>query len=71
MPTAEEDSLPYTDADYYGFVLTGLSGVIEDAEASDCASEGIELLRQARDLFWAEFRQRHPGAWDGIKQTNS
>lgn len=64
MPTAEENSPPYSDADFYGFVLTGLFGVIDDAEASQCDPEGIALLRQARDLFWAEFQQRHPGAWD-------
>jgi hypothetical protein len=71
MPTAEENSPPYTDADYYGFVLTGLFGVIDDAEASDCDPRGVALLRQARDLFWAEFKQRHPGAWDSPKQTGS
>jgi hypothetical protein len=64
MPTTEDNSPPYNDADYYGFVLTGLFGVIEDAEASECDPEGIALLVQARDLFWAEFQRRHPGAWD-------
>lgn len=63
MPTAEENSPPFTAADYYGFVLTGLFGVIDDAEASECNPEGIALLEQARDLFWAEFQERHPGAW--------
>uniref|UniRef100_UPI0035CA38D4 hypothetical protein n=1 Tax=uncultured Sphingomonas sp. TaxID=158754 RepID=UPI0035CA38D4 len=70
MPTAEENSPPYTDADYYGFVLTGLFGVIDDAEASGCDAKGIALLRQASDLLWAEFQKRHPGAWDR-KQTDS
>jgi len=69
MPTTEENSPPHTAADYYGFVLTSLFGVIDDAEASDCNPEGIALLRQARDLFWAEFQRRHPGAWDR-KQTD-
>jgi hypothetical protein len=64
MPTSEENSPPYTDANYYGFVLTGLFGVIDDAEASACNPEGIALLRQASDLFWEEFQRRHPGAWD-------
>ncbi|MBB4097326.1 hypothetical protein [Sphingomonas kyeonggiensis] len=64
MPTVEENSPPYSDADYYGFVLTGLFGVIDDAEASQCDPEGIAFPRQARDLFWAEFQRRHPGAWD-------
>lgn len=64
MPTVEDNSPPNNDADYYGFVLTGLFGVIDDAEASDCPPEGIALLCQARDLFWADFQRRHPGAWD-------
>jgi hypothetical protein len=68
MPTAEENSPPYTEADYYGFVLTGLFGVINDAEASHCNSAGITLLRQAAEILWAEFKQRHTGAWDE-KQT--
>ncbi len=68
MPTAEENSPPYTEADYYGFVLTGLFGVIDDAEASYCNPAGVVLLRQAKDMFWAEFKQRHPGAW-AEKQT--
>jgi hypothetical protein len=62
MPTAEENSPPYTEADYYGFVLTGLFGVIDDAEALHCDAAGITLLRQAADMLWAEFKQRHPGA---------
>ncbi len=70
MPTAEENSPPHTDADYYGFVLTGLFGVIDDAESSECDPEAIALLRQASDLLWAEFQQRHPGAWDQ-KNTRS
>jgi hypothetical protein len=63
MPTAEENSPPYSAADYYGFVLTGLFGVIEDAEASQCNPEAIALLNEARELLWAEFNERHPGHW--------
>jgi hypothetical protein len=63
MPTAEENSPPYSAADYYGSVLTGLFGLIEDAEASECDPTGIEALRTAREIFWAEFQQRHPGHW--------
>jgi hypothetical protein len=69
MLTAEENSPPYTAAAYYGFVLTGLLGVIDDAEASECDPEGVALLRVARDIFLDEFQQRHPGAWDE-KQTD-
>jgi hypothetical protein len=64
MPTAEENSPPYTASDYYGFVLTGLFGVIDDAEASECDPAAIDLLRQASGLLWAEFQRRYPGAWD-------
>lgn len=55
MPTAEENSPSYTDADYYGFVLTALFGLIDDAKASGCDSKGITQLRTATELFWAEF----------------
>ena len=71
MPTAEENSPPYTDADSYGFVLTGLSGVKEDVEASDCNPEGILLPRDAKDIFWAEFQQQHPGAWNQKQSDGS
>ena len=64
MPTAKHNSPPYTDADYYGFGMTGLFGVIDDAEASQCNPAGIALLRQAEEMFRAEFKQRHPGAWE-------
>lgn len=63
MPTVKENSSPYTEADQFGFVLTGLFGVIDDAEASHCNPAGITLLRQAAEILWAEFMQRHPGAW--------
>ena len=64
MPTTEENSPPYSDADYYGFVLTGLFGVIDDAEASNCDPEGVALLRRASDRFLTEFKKRHPGHWE-------
>lgn len=63
MPTAEDSSHPCSDADYYGFVLTGLFGVIEDAEASQCSPKAIALLNEASELLWAEFKERHPGHW--------
>jgi hypothetical protein len=63
MPTAEGNSPPYTDADYYGFFMTGLFGLVDDAELSGYSPEGIALLREAQDLFWREFRKRHPDAW--------
>jgi hypothetical protein len=54
----------HTKADYYGFFLTGLFGVIDDAEMSGYDEEGIEHLREAREIFMSEFRIRHPGHWD-------
>jgi len=63
MPTAEENSPPYTDANYYGFFMTGLFGLLDDAELSGFDQNGIALLREARDIFWAEFQRRHPNAW--------
>ena len=64
MPTAEENSPPYTDADYYGFFMTSLFGVLDDAELSGYDRKGIALLREAQEVFWAEFQRRHPGAWN-------
>ncbi|MBB5713132.1 hypothetical protein [Sphingomonas xinjiangensis] len=64
MSTVEESAPPYTNANNYGAVLTGLFGLIDDAELSRCDPAGIALLRQARDLFWVDFQRRHPGAWD-------
>jgi hypothetical protein len=55
MRTGYENSPPYSDADDHGFVLTGLFGVIDDAEASPCDPEGIALLNQAKELLLAEF----------------
>ena len=64
MPPDEENSPPYSDADYYGFFMTGLFGLIDDAELSGYDRDGIERLRQARELFWTEFKSRHPGHWE-------
>lgn len=47
-----ENIPPYTDADYYGFFMTGLFGLVDDAELSGYSPEGIALLRQAQDFFW-------------------
>ena len=52
----------HTDAEYYGFSMTGLFGQIDDASLSGYSSEGVALLRKARDLFWEEFQSRHPDA---------
>jgi hypothetical protein len=64
MPTSEENSPPHTEADYYGFFMTSLFGIIDDAEMSGYNPEATELLRQAREIFWREFTERHPGHWD-------
>ena len=48
------------DADYYGYFMTALFGLIDDAELSGYDQDAVEHLRRARELFWAEFRQRHP-----------
>ena len=64
MPTAGDKPPPHSAADYYGFVLTSLFGVIEDAEASNCNPEAIDLLNEALGLLWAEFNERHPGHWE-------
>ena len=60
----EEDDPQHTAADYYGFFMSGLLGLIDDAQLSGYDRKGIELLRQAKDLFLAEFVRQHPGAWE-------
>lgn len=62
--STDENPPAHTDADYYGFFMTGLFGVIDDAEMAGYNREGTELLRQAREIFWQEFSQRHPGHWE-------
>ena len=64
MPSVEDNTPPHTAADYYGFFMSGLLGLIDDAQLSDYDAAGIEHLRQAKEIFWAEFARRHPGAWD-------
>jgi hypothetical protein len=59
-----ENPPKYTAAEYYGFFMTGLMGLVDDAELSGYDARGTELLRQARVIFWREFRERHPGHWD-------
>jgi len=69
MPTAEENSPPYSEADDYGHFLTALFGLIDEAELAGYSSEAVELLRSARDKFWDESRDRHPGLWERDRQT--
>ena len=51
------------DAEYYGYFMTALFGLVDDAELSGYDPDGQKHLRQARDLFMAEFLRRHPNAW--------
>ena len=54
----------HTPADYYGFFMTGLMGLEDDAALSGYSQHGQELLREAIKVFGAEFDERHPGHWD-------
>jgi hypothetical protein len=63
MPTDEEAQPSYTAAEYYGFFMTGLLGLEDDAQLSGYDAAGIEHLRKAVKIFGAEFRRRHPDAW--------
>lgn len=62
MPVSDDND--HTDADYYGFFMTGLLGLVDDAELSGYSREATESLRRARDLFMEEFNARHPGHWE-------
>jgi hypothetical protein len=64
---AEPNEPQHSDADYYGFFMTALFGLRDDAELSGYSSEGIEHLSKAEALFLAEFNARHPGHWDRDK----
>ncbi|QTH19820.1 hypothetical protein HRJ34_15765 [Rhizorhabdus wittichii] len=60
---ANDETPKHTDAEYYGFFMTGLFGLIDDGSLSGYSGEGVVLLCKARDLFWEEFQSRHPDAW--------
>ena len=64
MPTREENSPPYSEADYYGQFMTALMGLEDDAALAGYSEEGIDQLRKAIGSFMVEFRERHPGQWD-------
>jgi hypothetical protein len=65
MPTGDENTMHDRAEDYYGSFMTALFGLVDDAELSGYSPEATALMRQAQELFWAEFMQRHPGAWKG------
>lgn len=50
-----------TPADYYGYFMTALMGLEDDATLSGYSEAGQELLREAIRIFGAEFDERHPG----------
>lgn len=68
MQIAEENSPKHSDADNYGFFMTALFGLIDDAELSGYSPDATALLCRARDLYWQEFSARHPGAWDASQR---
>jgi len=52
-----------TPADFYGYFMTALMGIEDDAALSGYSLAGQELLREAIKIFGAEFDERHPGHW--------
>jgi hypothetical protein len=58
-----------TPADYYGYFMTALMGLEDDATMSGYSKQGQELLREAIEVFWTEFTERHPGHWDKPDQA--
>jgi hypothetical protein len=64
------DERAHTDGDYYGFFMTGLFGLLDDAEQAGYSSEGLSHLRAARDAFLREFHQRHPDQWSQPQISN-
>jgi len=47
LPSMPQNTPPYTDADYYGFFMTSLFGLVDDAELSGYSPDATTLLRQA------------------------
>lgn len=58
-----QNPIEHTDADYYGYFMTALMGLEDDASLSGYSQAGQELLREAIKIFMAEFEERHPGKW--------
>jgi len=63
VPRMPENAPPHSDAEYYGFFMTSLFGLLDDAQLTGYSPAGTEMLRQAQNLFWEEFKSRHPDAW--------
>ncbi len=59
----DESSPKRTEAQDYGTFMSGLLGVEDDAQLAGYSPEATALLRRAVELFWREFRERHPDAW--------
>lgn len=59
MPAEPTDK----DEEYYGYFMTALFGLVDDAELSGYSAEALEHLRRARDIFMTEFKSRHPLGW--------
>lgn len=56
-------------ADEYGGFLSGLLGLVDEAELLDYDEKGRSLLCQARDRFFREFQERHPGTGHGTSSA--
>lgn len=50
-----------TPADCYGYFMTALMGLEDDATMLGYSPAGQELLREAIRIFGTEFNERHPG----------
>ena len=50
----------HTDEQYYGYFMSALMGLEDDATLSGYSEEGIGYLRLAIDAFEEESRQRFP-----------
>ncbi|NMN89026.1 MULTISPECIES: hypothetical protein [unclassified Novosphingobium] len=58
-----ENSGKDTPADCYGYFMTALMGLEDDAALSGYSAAGQELLREAIRIFGAEFDDRHRDHW--------
>lgn len=68
MAGSEDPTAGERAEEYYGYFMTGLLGLLDDAELASYSAEGIEHLRRAREAFLQEFRERHPNTWSARRE---
>ena len=58
-----QNPIEHSPADYYGYFITTLMGLEDDASMSGYSAAGQGLLREAIKVFHTEFEEKYPGHW--------